>query len=176
MTSPEDVGAALKLLAPAPRYRAAAQEDIEKSIFVIRILSVHMYDASHLSKSRRIATRRLLDALWRAQVAARLARLPVKLEDDIARCEKQLARPVRPQRRVAYKQSAAGQAAYNLISKFGDRKQLRATRRNAWHRLAAILYGDPQIDLFNHMRKCVPLFGLLVIMTPSKDESVATAE
>jgi hypothetical protein len=42
-------------------------------------------------------------------------------------------------------------AAFSLIYQFGDHKQLRLTRGNAWYRLAAIIYGNPNIDLFRHM-------------------------
>ncbi|MEI9805357.1 MAG: hypothetical protein WDN48_14200 [Pseudolabrys sp.] len=62
-------------------------------------------------------------------------------------------RPGQP-RRSAAKQMCAVKEARTLVLKYcKSEKDHSTTRGNAWHKLSAILAGDDQLDLFNHMRK-----------------------
>jgi hypothetical protein len=155
-----EVRNALNVLKPSQRNRAAAEKDIQSIHFMLQMIDLSDSDES-TKKKHRVAVRRLIDALLKVRSAVETAaKLDAfysvfdvdSLDAEIARCEERLAQPKQPKQRQADNQKAAVKAAYLLISKYGDPKQLRLTRGNIWYQLAAIIYGNPKIDLFNHMR------------------------
>lgn len=157
----KQVDAALRVLKPPRAACAEARKQIEMSLAEVRVSEADGFAAYEgISKEKKIAARRLHSALQRATAAAKkLSRLdpywslfPLDLSASLARCERQLAEPARAPRRSARAQKSAVAAARELIETFGDEKDLRLTRKNAWHRLSAILYGKPQADLLNVMR------------------------
>ena len=61
-------------------------------------------------------------------------------------------RPGQP-RRAAVKQRCAVKEARALVMKYcKKKKEYSRKRKNKWWKLSAILFGDPQPDLFRHMR------------------------
>ncbi len=49
-------------------------------------------------------------------------------------------------------QERAVENAYDLLTQWRGDEKLVTTRRGKWWRLAAILYGDPDADLFRYLR------------------------
>jgi hypothetical protein len=160
LTHTQQVRRALKELAPAGNERAQcaaaiedALEEIEFDALVLvaqkketRRLVAQLYGALRKCQSLHKALMRL-DAKCGGIVA------PLDLSEEIACYEEWLAEPTERSGDRALRQKSAVKHARALVVKYRPRKQdYTLTRRNAWHRLSAILAGDKKLDLFNHMR------------------------
>jgi hypothetical protein len=75
-----------------------------------------------------------------------------EIEKLIARCDRWSTLHSRPPHRSAHRQRAAVEWAEFLIT-VTDEYDASRTRGGQWHRLASILYGDPDYDLYRHMLK-----------------------
>jgi hypothetical protein len=75
-------------------------------------------------------------------------KLPM-IDREIAKAEAFLNRPSPPPRRDASRAKAAVAAAYDLLKWWGHK--VPVTRGKKWAQLAAILLGDEDLDLFDHM-------------------------
>jgi hypothetical protein len=161
MTQEEQIAEALKVLSPDPDRLTIATDAIRQCI--VKLEEMEM-DERPLSKEAQATFNSLLSALRRAKrYADKLSTQHVgcddllndlKLPESIALLEG-LKRP--PGRPFFWKQVRAVVMARGLIEIFGDPKQIVATRGKTWHRLSAIIYGDPTADLFNVMRQTLSL-------------------
>jgi hypothetical protein len=80
--------------------------------------------------------------------------MPLDLSEHIALYEEWRDERSDKRSRSAPKQKAAVKEARALVLKYcKSKKEHSKTRGNAWYKLSAILAGDDQSDLFNHMRK-----------------------
>jgi hypothetical protein len=155
------VDAALEALMPVTRKRTAAKRDIEHAINLIDEAVTSGMDARRPRQSRKILNE-LIKTLARCEKLSRdLAKEhsewkknPLDLGVHIERCAEELAlsKSQKP-RRTAPKQKLAVVMARDLIAKYRrDKKAAALTRHGTWYRLSAILAGNPQLDLFRHMR------------------------
>jgi hypothetical protein len=163
LTHNQQVRSALTVLDPAQDAHAQCRSDIEEALDDIEWGSVV---PKPNNKDIRDVLKQLIPALKKSQnLFNALSKLddahahecmigPLDLRSDIAALEKWYSEPTEKPRRTSYKQKAAVKEAHALVLKYCKRKQDRSIRRgkNAWYRLSAILAGDPQLDLFNHMR------------------------
>jgi hypothetical protein len=157
VTPQQQIRAALKILKPSRRLRNSVMEEVKLSLAEIDAQARH---AKPMSKQQRLVTARLLHALRRSAVLARglskddpyWSLFPAIAPAAIAHCERVLCKLPAAKHRATDQQTLAVAHARFLISEFGDQKDLALTRGNGWHALAAILYGDGDIDLFRHMR------------------------
>jgi hypothetical protein len=164
MTREEQIAAALKVLAPALRSaadRVAARERIDD---LLNTMGMRVAYAEAFQQLRSQAKRRALAtfaaALRRADVAHRRLteglnfvgldslNFPV-LQPHIATAEELLR--AKPLKRGPYRQQLAVKCARDLLTNYD--LPVKTTRKGSWHRLAAILFGDKDYDLFRHMRQ-----------------------
>lgn len=162
MTRAQKVRAALDVLQPPPRLREVYKKEIERSVDNIE-RNVRFHEAL---KTPRKKLERHIKTLRRTRVslpypddafAEILTRRITQFEKLVAPPEwleepKPRAAKRKPPQRDAYRQRIAVVEAEGLLINFHHTPKL--TRRADWHRLSAIFYGDPRIDLFNHMRWC----------------------
>jgi hypothetical protein len=161
----DKVSAALAILSPRPEMLDRVRDEIETAIIEIDRLSIDKETSRAFSKTARQRIGSLMSALRRADRYANelsalhvegdilLMKLKTVLPEYIELCEYWLAQSSKSSGRPElYKQQLAVAHARGLISTFGDPNGLALTRGNAWHQLAAVLYGDPTTDLFNQMR------------------------
>lgn len=166
LTHEQQVRKALNELKPSQDTKALCKTDIEAALDTIEWDGL---DPKPNSKKIRVAVRRLLNRLEQCKSeyeklqkldhahAHELMRGAPDLDVHIETYKEWLSEDSPPPRKSAAKQKAAVKEARALVLKFCKRKQdASATRKNAWHRLAAILAGDDQLDLFNHMRELRP--------------------
>jgi hypothetical protein len=161
MTREEQVRAALVVLSPTKDEREKCIEDIELALAEVEDDSL---DPRPNSKKIRAAVKQLHAALRNCQIkfkglhrfdeahAYELMMVPLDLNDHIAACKEWIDDEVKPRRRAAKQKSAVAHARA-LVRQYRKEKKERTVRRgNAWHQLSAVLAGDPQLDLFRHMR------------------------
>jgi hypothetical protein len=152
---------ALVVLAPAQATRDQCRSDIEDALENVDWEGV---EPKPYSKKTKLVVAALVASLMKAR------NLHIKLEplddygimspldlrhlnEQIAFYEEWLAeRPDGPHRKSA-KQKAAVKEARALVMKYcKKKKEYFGRRKNKWWKLSAILFGDPQPDLFRHMR------------------------
>lgn len=165
LTPDQQMRKALVLLAPPRAKRDQCKRDIEAALENIN--EGDGLEAQPNSGPVREAVERLLKQLEDCERAYKaLFKLdhahahelmsPLDLSEQISLYKEWLSVGPGPPRKSAAKQQAAVKDARTLVLNYRGEKEARKTRGNAWHELAAILFGDDQHDLFNHMRKLRP--------------------
>jgi hypothetical protein len=163
VTREEQIEAVLVVLNPAEGqaewYRREVAEALKRidnyvAAFDLKPLPKRTVERHIAALERAVANAPLPDPEFKALVQQRSAKLrklaappPAWLEPSPARRKE---RP--PPRRSALRQKFAVIEAEGLLIHLGHADLVKLTRKKPWHRLAAILYGDPAIDLLNHMR------------------------
>jgi hypothetical protein len=174
----QQIRAALKVLNPPARQRAACRADVENALAIMAKVSItHEVFAAQRTKAHSRAQRTYLVALCRLRAAHRAlldAGGAVPLFLDLDRIERAI-HASKPQRfEVLYraggtKQTFAVALAYDLLPKWDGKIALTRGRKRghrgdvitsntsstAWWWLGAILYGE-DIDLYGHMRRFEP--------------------
>jgi hypothetical protein len=166
LTPEQQVSKALKVLDPL-EAKAQCKREVEAALDNIN--EGDGLEPRPNSKEVRAAVKRLLNRLEQAKReyeklhklehahAHELMMNAPNLDNHIAAYEEWLSVKPDPPRKSAARQSAAVKEARTLVLKYCKREQDHtATRGNAWYKLAAILFGDDQHDLYNHMRKFRP--------------------
>jgi hypothetical protein len=157
MTPQQRIEAALEILSPESAERSVVRKDVRKAIRDIDTDSI----VRPLSKEEKTTLRRLHSTLKRASGYVHKLKEsslrfnlydPLDLTEAIGCCEWELALP-KPkwQYPLSGKEQLAVAYAHALIVRFGKEKAT-LSRNKAWHRLSAILYGDPERDLLDQMR------------------------
>jgi hypothetical protein len=155
---------ALRLLAPPPERRDECERSINMALDVINREATA---AAVGSKKHKAALRRLQDSLRRAEIARRKllgperewserghadeGLPPLALAPWMAYCERQLPWPRPRSFRRSDRKYHAVERADCLLQDWGHPAGI--TRGGKWAKLAAVLYGDPQADLFGIMRR-----------------------
>jgi hypothetical protein len=166
MTRDQQVKAALKLSKlPRDRYEAA-RASIENAldIMVDATIAHNVWKAAR-SKAAHKAERAYHQALCRLRTthkAALATGAGVPPHFDLVRIESAI-RASEPRRyEVLYraggtKPTFAVALAYELLMEWwGGDEFITTTRKGSWWQLSAILYGDPDADLFRHLRRFKP--------------------
>jgi hypothetical protein len=159
VTRDEQITAALELLAPPPRDRAECLHDINVALDSI---DFNAAAARSFKLTRSKAGKKKLGtyraALRRVQAAYRALdpavrpwlSLPQGIEREIAIADDLLAQQSRRSGGSdASRNEAAVREAHNLLKWRGY--EVACTRGGKWARLAAILAGDQDLDLYDHM-------------------------
>jgi hypothetical protein len=160
LTHDQQVTNALALLAPKAAEHGQCNRDVEAALMDIMSNGV---DPKPYSRDTKDVVRPLIAALTRARD---LHKKLVPLDDygivsplDLENLNGQIAfyeewRDERPDslHRTSPKQQAAVKEAHALVLKYCGKQFARATRKNKWWKLSAILFGDDQHDLLRHMR------------------------
>ncbi|MCK1307850.1 MULTISPECIES: hypothetical protein [unclassified Bradyrhizobium] len=160
---------ALHILRPNPAERATCRTTIRHAIGTVNRAEEEQRIRSPRSKDSERAVKRLAEALNRAKVAYN--DLPplqqihfdkaFDLQGAIEFCDDltfEWKKVPMPQGRASHRQQAAVDVAFKLteywlVKKLRLREAITLTRKNAWHQLSAILFGDPKIDLLTHMTR-----------------------
>ena len=153
----QQIEAALEILSPEFAQRGVVRKNLRKAIKDISSDSI----VRPLSKEEKATLRRLHSTLRRAggyvqKLKESSLRFnlydPLDLTEAVGCCEWELGLP-KPkwQYPLSGKEQLAVAYAHALMASFGKEKAT-LSRNKAWHRLAAILYGDPEHDLFSQMR------------------------
>ncbi|MBV9562866.1 MAG: hypothetical protein JOY90_20865 [Bradyrhizobium sp.] len=153
----QQIEAALEILSPESAQRGVVRKNLRKAIKDISSDSI----VRPLSKEEKATLRRLHSTLRRAggyvqKLKESSLRFnlydPLDLTEAVGCCEWELGLP-KPkwQYPLSGKEQLAVAYAHALMASFGKEKAT-LSRNKAWHRLAAILYGDPEHDLFSQMR------------------------
>ena len=159
MRKDQQVRAACKLLAPSSDQREKCKNEIAAALNRIEFSTkLGIFNLGLSSKEIR-AVEKLIVELRRAKTAyislSKHDHIPdVKIDFDglIERYKKWLAQQsVAPRHRTSIKQQKSVWEARVLMWQWGH--PARTTRNGKWCRLAAILYGDEEIDMFNHVRR-----------------------
>jgi hypothetical protein len=153
---------ALSLIEPERQWHDACIEDIEMAIVELQLdVSQLRNDTIHNnSKLAKRAARRLADALRRVEVVLKDKNLDAsvhlsfprnKLRGWIERCDEKARTPSRKSKRTtAEAKRLAVMRACLLLFKHGTSGAADdAARGSRFCRLAALLYGDPKVDLHN---------------------------
>ena len=163
MTRDQQIKAALEILKLPLTQREAARVSIEKALAVMGSAST-IHGIVKRNRSRAVTEAR--DAYYRALCKLRVTHKALldtgsgmvgvldlaAIENTIAAFE-QSDTPVRyevyPDFAGRWRQGFAVAAAYELLMQWwGSDEFIKTTRKRPWWRLSAILYGDPEADLF----------------------------
>ena len=157
MTRDQQVREALRVIEPAQDDRARVADDIEDALNIIAVGCSNAEAAKPLTGQDRKMLKQLLATLERSKkIAENLAKhddewsYPLALCEDIAHCKRRLSKKTH---RTAYRHRYAVQEARDIVPKYCGWEEARVTRGNKWHRLSAVLAGDPKLDLLYAMRK-----------------------
>jgi hypothetical protein len=159
LTHDQQVRQALNVLKPPQDAHAQCESDIEEALQDIMMDGV---EAKPYSKNTKAVVAPLLASLTKTQsLYDKLLPLddyglmmPLDLSEHIALYKEWLDESSDKRSRSAPKQKAAVKEARALVLKYCKSKKEHSKKRgNDWHKLSAILVGDDQLDLFNHMRK-----------------------
>jgi hypothetical protein len=162
VTRDVQIQSALELLEPQPDRRDECERDVKRAL---RIIKLETTAGVVGSKKYKIALRSFQKVLERAEAARKkligLERMWTEEGDDedllplgfnqwIAYCERQLG--PQPRRRVHDRRAGnpkylAADWAKDLLVHWGHEASIR--RGGRWARLAAVLYGDPEADLYH---------------------------
>jgi hypothetical protein len=159
MTRARQIREALDLLAPAPDRRDECRRDVEHALDVMastmRAVEVIKAERAAFRKTGRAyhrAFERLLAASKaHARAGGALAIKIARLEETIkfsTQWEAKVSRAM-PKGAIAERQATA--LAYNLLRQWD--RPTPTTSDGVWHNLAAILLGDPDANLFRHLRE-----------------------
>lgn len=165
MTREQQIRAALKLPAPSRHDRAKCQKDVENALDImadvsstIEIITTQRSMAASKVKATPAYHRALLKlrTVHRAVFGAKDA----AIENAIAAIDGRAAPLLQLARlnTIGIEQTVAAKLAYGLLKQWGNKK-ITTTRGGPWHRLAAILYGDEDADLFQYLRALVRYFS-----------------
>jgi hypothetical protein len=166
MTREQQVKAALKLSKlPRDRYEAA-RASIENAldIMVDATIAHNVWKAAR-SKAAHKAERAYHQALCRLRTthkAALATGAGVPLYPTLAHIESAIKETEPRRYELLYrargtKPTFAVALAYELLMEWwGSDEFISTTRKGTWWRLSAILYGDPDVDLFQHLRAFKP--------------------
>jgi hypothetical protein len=153
MTRARQIREALQVLAPLPQEFSECQCRVEHAVYIMESTK----RGAKAVRSERAATketgRRYYGALGRLLVASRAhARAGGAIGIPIAHIERTLEwrskySRMLPSGAIVQRQAAA--LARSLLQQLNRR--IVTTRGKTWHRLAAILYGDREADLFDYL-------------------------
>jgi hypothetical protein len=160
------VRAALLILNPKPAERAKCRETIRYAIGTVNRAEAEQNILSPRSKKSEMAIKQLTAALDKARVAHK--HLPpleqirfdkvFDLAGAVAFCEQRTCewkKTPMPKGRTSHRQQVAVDMAYKLVEywlvkKRGLHEAVMLTRKNDWHRLSSILFGNARVDLLTH--------------------------
>jgi hypothetical protein len=155
MTREQLIKRAMKLVAPPASEHADCQAQIERALEVVESAG---RDAEHskITKKARGAysaalKRLLIETRAIAAAGGALAMLPSVIEGAVA-FDNMWSAGWRPHSRWK-KQEWAAALAHHLLAQWRPEEKIVATKGKKWHRLAAILYGDPDDDLYRQLLK-----------------------
>lgn len=150
---------ALSELAPARALREQCKSDIEEALIDIEMDGA---EPKPYSKNTKGVVRALRASLKKAQLLHdKLKKLddygimwPLDLRERIEFYDEWLAGKPESEHRTSLRQKVAVKEARALVIKYSKnkKKDYSVTRGNKWWKLSAILLGDPDVDLFRHMR------------------------
>jgi hypothetical protein len=158
----KQVKKALDVLQPSRLKRAAAKKEIEDGLYLIDLGVAEGRDMAYSNQSRKVL-KKLITMLENCEKLAGntlskqysdWAKKPLNLSEQIKRCQEALKFRM-PPKRTAFREKFAVDLAYILLYRYrpDDEKAAARTRGGIFYRLSAILAGDDQKDLFNHMRR-----------------------
>lgn len=160
MTRDQQIRDALKLLAPPPGDRAECLHDVGVALDRVEFGTAAARSFKVASSKRgKVKLRSYLAALRRVKAAAAALDPAIRpwfslpqavIDREIATTEAFLARPPRPSGGSdASRKKATVSVAYDLLRWWNHK--VVCTRGGEWAELAAILAGDQDLDLFDHM-------------------------
>lgn len=160
MTRDQQIRAALTLLAPKAVHRAACRDHIEAALDQIEMQLAGGRQPTKAQRRLVSSYLRLLERVDHQRGLLNFHWFVVGAFDDsqkfiagqIKRAEEFLDVYKRPQHRTAEHQRLAVKQAGQLCGIWG-RQRPTHTKGGQWHKLAAILLGDPSLDLSRHMTK-----------------------
>jgi hypothetical protein len=162
VTRDVQIQSALELLEPQPDRRDECERDVKRALDIIKLETTAGVVGS---KKYKIALRSFQKVLRRAEAARRnligLERmwteegdgddlLPLGFNQWIVYCERQLGPQPRRRlhdRRAGNPKYLAAYWAKDLLLHWGHEASIR--RGGRWARLAAVLHGDPEADLYH---------------------------
>ncbi|WP_050384014.1 hypothetical protein [Bradyrhizobium pachyrhizi] len=164
-----EIRKALDILRPTATERATCRETIRYAISFVNRAEEEQRIRSPRSKETVRAVKRLAEAISRAKVAYNdlppLQQIQFDkvfdLKGAIDFCEQltsEWEKLPMPLGRASHRQRVAVEMAYKLteywlVKKRGLVEAIKLTRKNDWHQLSSILFGDPKIDLLAHMTR-----------------------
>jgi hypothetical protein len=170
MTREDQISAGVQLLLRLVRHDTAeSKTELNDALDVIDYLSFN--EELGLSKQTRVALRSYLAVLKRGRAAAQKAcrdrrgRITCGQDeawfaDRIARVEQALEAPARPQHATSHRERAAVHVAFHILRKY--ELPAIAKRKSTWCRLAAILAGSRDRDLYYYVCEFHRRTGILI--------------
>jgi hypothetical protein len=166
MTRDEQIAEALTLLAPPPAQEAECEHEIRMQLKRIKNAAAFAQSCRAAGSKKKSGLATYYAALRRLRSASSSLDPAIKpwfsfadpaystgkaLEKEIAKAEVFLNRPSARPRRHASLTKVAVAAAYELL--VWSNHEPTVTRGGKWERLARLLAGDLNIDLFEHLRE-----------------------
>jgi hypothetical protein len=150
---------AWKIISPKPQSQRECEYDLVRALLLIPIAAGY-YDRIKPAESKR----QLLRDARKLRAAIPAVHRNNKLIEDLNREVKfveDYANSIvvgkgKPRRSMA-RHNAVHQAC-ELLKKYGS-KPPRKSRKGKWHRLAKVLFGDPDADLFDYIERYQPVVG-----------------
>jgi hypothetical protein len=143
---------ALKLIQPAADKRKECESEVQRAVYLVRAgIELQKRTPSPANYSRRFrkfvkslkkvedAGRNLVSDTFMEQVRRYREEYEVLIERSI---------PRKGSRRLSTARMEAADISYSLLLNF-SRSRPSLTAGGLWHRLAAVLFGDANVDLFN---------------------------
>ena len=154
ITREQQIKLALAIIKPGDREqcRASIIQIIE---IVDNVTEEEVAEAALVSKSTKAKVTVIRNALYRARslpdpVREKLFK-DVDLQRHLANCEAMLKQPTKRLVNTAIKQRLAAAGAQALLFDYGIKPAV--TGRKVWDKLAAVLYGDPDANMFRYIRE-----------------------
>ena len=159
MTRQEQIDAVFELLAPTPEQRAEREHDLTETFGRIERETAFMRAHRALGSKGKGGVERYLAALRRVQNTHRELdpsirpwfSLPEGIDREIARANALTNQSPSPIRNRTLVHRAAVRAAHDLLVWWGY--EPATTRHGGWDKLAAILAGDRDLDMFDYLRE-----------------------
>jgi hypothetical protein len=172
MTREDQISAGVQLLLRLVRHDTAeSKTELNDALDVIDYLSFTQNEDLGLSKQTRGSLKSYLAVLKRGRAAAakacrdRRARITCGQDeawftDRIAQVEQALEAPARPQHATSHRERAAVHIAFHILRKY--ELPAIAKRKSTWCRLAAILAGNRDRDLYYYVCEFHRRPGILI--------------
>jgi hypothetical protein len=167
-----EIRAALRILRPKHEEQATCRLTIRHALGIVNRAEADQSILSPRSKKSEAAMKRLTAALKKARAAYKslppLEQIHLDKVFDLAGavefCEQRTGewkeKPM-PKARTSHRQRAAVEMAYKLVEYWLVKKRnlheaVKLTRKNEWHQLSGILFGNARVDLLAHMTRYQP--------------------
>jgi hypothetical protein len=165
----KEIDNAVAIINPQPRQREACREDVEREGMRLFVgVGMKRFADKSKTKEGKVAIGRLAKVLRRLEIVLKDENLdgvvaaaavtrhisPEQIADGIDCCKEiQKARTTGPLvRKDAEAKRRAVHCAHALLTKYNKREAGKATAGSPFCKLAALLYGKPEVDLHNQCR------------------------